>query len=144
MAMVRAKTADIDALIDVGSTKDSDGAIDVNLLNDIGTGGDWSQGRAIGIAVDDENFVTDIVVVEEAAQVLAAEVVLNDSLTALAEKLEVSNQRNGEYHITLKVKCTRRGVEGAMDSGAHGVTSSGEAGVDDGDGVCIVQRANRV
>ena len=116
----------------------------MNLLNDIGTGGDWSQGRAIGIAVDDENFVTDIVVVEEAAQVLAADVVINDSLAALTEKLEVSNQRNGEYHIAPKDKCTRRGVEGAMDSGAYGVTSSGKAGVDDGDGVCIVLRANRV
>ena len=114
----------------------------MNLLNDIGTGGDGSQGRAIGIAVDDENFVTTVV--EEAAQVLATEVVINDSLTALAEKLKVSNQRNGEYHIAPKGKCTRRGVEGAMDSGAYGVTSSGKAGVDDGDGVCIVLRANRV
>ena len=143
-AMIRAETADIDAFVDIGSTKDSDGAIDVNLLNDIGTGGDGSQGRAIGIAVDDENFVTDSVVVEEAAQVLATEVLINDSLTALAEKLEVSSQRDGEYHVALKGKCTRRGVEGAMDSGAYGVTSSGKAGVDDGDSVCIVLGPDRV
>ena len=144
MAMVRAETADIDALVDIGSTKDSEGAIDVNLLNDIGTGGDGSQGRAIRVAVDNENFVTDTVVMEEAAQVLATKVVINDSLTVLAEKLEVSNHWNGEYHVALKNKCTRRELEGAMDSGTHGVTSSGEAGVDDGGSVCIILRANRV
>ena len=136
-AMVRAETADIDAFIEIESTKDIDGAIDVNLLNDIGTGRDWSQVRAIGFAVDNENFVTDIVVEEE---VLATEVVINDSLTALAEKLEVSNQRNGEYHVALKGKCTRREVEGAMDSGTHGVTSSGAAGVEDGGSVRIILR----
>lgn len=144
MTMIRAEAADVDAFVNIRSTEDSNGAIDVNLLNDIGTGGNGSQGRAIGIAIDDEDFVTDIVIVEEAAQVLTAKVVVNDSLAALAEEFEVSNQRNGEYHIASKGKCTRRGVEGAMDSGADGVANCGETVVDDGGSVCIVLRANRV
>ena len=43
------------------------------------------MGARVGIAINNEDLVTDIVVVEKAAQVLATTIVVNNGLAALAE-----------------------------------------------------------
>jgi hypothetical protein len=83
------KTADVDALIEIVKTFDSNGSIDVNLSD--GERTETSFVETCGIRIVNHNFVADGVISEMATSSILTQIVaINESLPAFTDEIVVS------------------------------------------------------
>jgi hypothetical protein len=90
-------TTDVDAIIEIVKTFNSNGSIDMNLGDSKRT--ETSYVKACGIRISDHDLVANCVIAKVVASILAQVIAINESLMAFTDEVIVGQHRDRQKQI---------------------------------------------